>query len=146
MISRRLISTFRTMMNSFFEFFLSSMGIALGTDLTSVFMVNSIKVLAPLPTYPRQQISKLTEATVEHLFAQKASSSHFQVDIFNKNHVCLVAQEMACDKVKVFSSITYLMVKSSNFNLCFFPVFRLLFLSTGVETPISSFAESLILS
>jgi hypothetical protein len=85
-------------------------------------MVNLSKVFATFPANPRQQISELSKTTIKHLFTQKPSRSHFEVDIFNKNHVRLVAQIMASLKMKILSSIGYLMVESSNFSRCSFPV------------------------
>ncbi len=124
MISRSLIPAFRTDMNSFTEFFLACMSATLWADLRSVLMVNLSKVFVSFPTYPRQQIAELAKTTIQHLFTKKTPGSHFKVDVLNKNHVCLVAEKMTSLKVKILSSIRDLMMKSSNFKLCFFPVFR----------------------
>ncbi len=88
MVAISNIPTFITGMNSFTEFFLARMSATFRTNLTGVLMVNLGKVFAPFPTYPRQQIAELTKTTVKHLFTQKTSGSHFEVDVLNKDHVC----------------------------------------------------------
>jgi hypothetical protein len=105
-------------MNSFFEFFLARMSATFRANLTGESMVNLSEVFSTLPAYPGQQVAELTETTIEHLFAQKTFGSHFKVDILNKNHVCHIAEKMTSLKVKVFTSIRDLMVKSSYFSRC----------------------------
>lgn len=94
MISCSLISTFRAMMNALTEFFLPRVSIALWADLRSVFVVNFLKIFATLPTYPRKQISELTKSPVKHLLAKKPFCRNPKINIFDKNQICLVAQEM----------------------------------------------------
>ena len=102
MISCGLIPTFITGMNPFTEFFFSRMSTAFWANLTGVLVVNFLEVFTSLPADPRQQISELTETAVKHLLTQESLSSHFEVKIFNKNHVCLVTEKMASLKARFF--------------------------------------------
>ena len=115
-------------MDSFIEFFLARMSAAFRANLTGIFVVNLSKILASFPTYPRQQIAELSKTPVKHLLTQKPFGRYTKVNVFHKDHVCLVAESMASLKVKILTSIVDSMMKSSYFKLCFFPVFRPLLL------------------
>ena len=81
------------------QFFFARTSITLWANLGGVFMVHPREILSTLPAYPRQQLPKLSETSIEHMLTQEAFSRYSKVDILDKYHVRLIAKLMASLKL-----------------------------------------------
>ena len=110
-------------MNSIFES-LRYCHLAIGAGLRSSIGVDFFKVHPTFPTNPFQQTQECSKGCINAFFCEHSSIESNSVEIFSKDSLCLVAKLVGIFQMKVFATVSDVVMELSHLNLRFFPVFR----------------------
>jgi hypothetical protein len=128
MVTMGLIPTLRTVMLSDRQPFTHRRKTG-RAGLTGTIGVDFGKVHSPFPAHPLHQRQKLSEGSIHTIVSQPPSRQPFDVEVFCKDGLRLVAKCMSRLQMKVFATVCDSMVHPCHFNLRFLPVLRTLLFS-----------------
>ena len=97
------------------------MSAAIWSDLTRCCGIDLGEVRSKVPAHPSQNGKQLPKGCIHTVFTEHTSLDSFVLKRFSKNRFCLVAQLMCGLQIKIFSSISYMLLKFDNLLLYFLP-------------------------